>query len=124
MNPSFSAPSRGLISAIFTLAWPTIIEQLLQTVVQYADSAMVGQLGAAASAAVGITTSPMWLVSSFFLAAGIGVLAVTARALAARGARPGWTDGSTVDLFDPFSRPRGGRIGLVSKRLAARLDGR
>ena len=84
MNPALLTPSRGIISAIFTLAWPTILEQLLQTVVQYADSAMVGQLGATASAAVGITASPMWLVSSFFLAAGIGVLAVTARAIGAR----------------------------------------
>ena len=67
MNPALLTPSRGIISAIFTLAWPTILEQLLQTVVQYADSAMVGQLGATASAAVGITASPMWLVSSFFL---------------------------------------------------------
>ena len=47
---------RVLLGSIFTLAWPAMLEQALQTVVQYADSAMVGQLGAQSTAAVGITT--------------------------------------------------------------------
>lgn len=64
---------------IMTLALPTIIEQALQTVVQYTDTAMVGRLGASASAAVGLTTSITWLVNSPMFAAGIGVLACTAR---------------------------------------------
>lgn len=33
---------RVLLGSIFTLAWPAMLEQALQTVVQYADSAMVG----------------------------------------------------------------------------------
>lgn len=64
---------------IMTLALPTIIEQALQTIVQYTDTAMVGRLGADASAAVGLTTSITWLVNSPMFAAGIGVLACTAR---------------------------------------------
>ena len=43
---------RVLLGSIFTLAWPAMLEQALQTVVQYADSAMVGQLGAQSTAAV------------------------------------------------------------------------
>lgn len=39
------------IKMILLLALPTIIEQALQTIVQYADTAMVGRLGADASAA-------------------------------------------------------------------------
>ena len=41
-----------------------MLEQALQTVVQYADSAMVGQLGAQSTAAVGITTPVSWLVNA------------------------------------------------------------
>lgn len=52
-----------------------MLEQLLQTVVQYADSAMVGQLGAQATAAVGLTTPVNWLVNSPMFAMGVGFLA-------------------------------------------------
>lgn len=79
-----SSIKAGILSKqILLLAWPTILEQILQTVVQYADSAMVGQLGAQASAAVGVTTSAIWLISNLFLAAGVGVLAVISRAVGA-----------------------------------------
>lgn len=75
---------KAMLVTIITLAWPTIIEQALQTIVQYADAAMVGQLGAEASASVGLTTTVMWLINSPFFAAGIGVLACIARALGAK----------------------------------------
>ena len=42
---------RTMLAAIFTLAWPTMLEQLTQTAVQYIDTAMVGSLGTAATAA-------------------------------------------------------------------------
>ena len=35
----------SLLPAIFSLAWPTMLEQLMQTAVQYIDTAMVGTLG-------------------------------------------------------------------------------
>ena len=34
-----------MISVIMALAWPTMLEQLMQTAVQYIDTAMVGSLG-------------------------------------------------------------------------------
>ena len=71
---------RELLSQIATLSWPTIVEQALQTVVQFADSAMVGRIGAAASASVGMTSSVTWLVNSPLWAIGVGVMAVVARA--------------------------------------------
>ena len=37
---------REMMRAIFTLAWPTVLEQALSTLVQYADTAQVGVLGA------------------------------------------------------------------------------
>ena len=34
-----------MIPVIFALAWPTMLEQLMQTAVQYMDTGMVGILG-------------------------------------------------------------------------------
>ena len=45
----------ALLPAVLSLAWPTMLEQLMQTAVQYIDTAMVGSLGTAATAAVGST---------------------------------------------------------------------
>lgn len=61
---------RHLLKRIFLLAWPAMLEQTLQTVVQYADSAMVGQMGAAASAAVGLSSPVNWLVNAPMFAMG------------------------------------------------------
>ena len=41
-----------MLPSILALAWPTMLEQLLQTAVQYIDTAMVGSLGTQATAAV------------------------------------------------------------------------
>jgi putative MATE family efflux protein len=70
----------AMVREIAALSWPTIVEQALQTVVQFADSAMVGRIGAQASACVGMTTSMTWLVNSPLFAMGVGVLATIARA--------------------------------------------
>ena len=43
------------IVTIMALAWPTMLEQVMQTAVQYIDTAMVGALGTQATAAVGAT---------------------------------------------------------------------
>ncbi|MDE6088859.1 MAG: MATE family efflux transporter, partial [Oscillospiraceae bacterium] len=53
-----------MLSAVLVLAFPTMIEQLLQTAVQYIDTAMVGSLGTQATAAVGATTTVNWLIGS------------------------------------------------------------
>ena len=47
--------------AIGRLAWPAIVQEALATLVVYADTAMVGALGANASAAVGLTATVGWL---------------------------------------------------------------
>lgn len=71
------------ISVILALAWPTMLEQLLQTAVQYIDTAMVGSLGTQATAAVGATSTVNWLISSTISAVGIGFLAYISQALGA-----------------------------------------
>lgn len=68
---------------IWYLAWPTIIEQILQSMVQYVDSAMVGALGAAATAAVAVNTSTIWLLNGLMNAAAVGFSVLVAREIGA-----------------------------------------
>ncbi|MBQ8823583.1 MAG: MATE family efflux transporter [Lachnospiraceae bacterium] len=72
-----------MVPVIFSLAWPTMIEQLMQTAVQYIDTAMVGGLGTSATAAVGATTTVNWLVGSTISALGVGFLSIIAKAFGA-----------------------------------------
>ena len=72
-----------MIANILALAWPTMLEQLMQTAVQYIDTAMVGSLGTHATAAVGATTTVNWLIGSSISALGIGFLSFIARAYGA-----------------------------------------
>lgn len=65
----------SMLRSIISLAWPTMLEQFSQTVVQYADTAMVGTLGTAATAAVGATSTVSWLIGSTVSAISIGFLA-------------------------------------------------
>lgn len=76
--------SRTMLATILALAWPAMVEQALQTIVQYADSAMVGRLGVRAMAAVGLTTTVTWLTNAPLWAMGAGVLACIARAIGAK----------------------------------------
>lgn len=64
-----------MLGRIMSLAWPTMLEQFSQTVVQYADTAMVGTLGTRATAAVGATSTVSWLIGSTISAVSIGFLA-------------------------------------------------
>lgn len=75
--------NRSLLLSIITLAWPTMLQELLQTAVQYIDTAMVGALGTSATAAVGATTTINWLVNSTVSAVGIGLLAFISQAYGA-----------------------------------------
>lgn len=72
-----------MVPTIFALAWPTMLEQLLQTAVQYIDTAMVGSLGTMATAAVGATSTVNWLISSTISALGVGFLAFVSQACGA-----------------------------------------
>ncbi|MCR3757516.1 MATE family efflux transporter [Clostridium felsineum] len=65
---------KEMIISIFALSWPAVLEQALETTVQYVSSAMVGRLGAEASAAVGLTTTVTWLINSPAFAMDIGIL--------------------------------------------------
>ena len=75
--------SRNMLPVIAALAWPTMLEQAMQTAVQYIDTAMVGSLGTQATAAVGATSTVGWLVGSSISALGIGFLAYISQACGA-----------------------------------------
>ncbi len=75
--------AESMFFVIMSLAWPTMLEQLMQTAVQYIDTAMVGSLGTQATAAVGATTTVNWLINSSISALSIGFLAYIAKTLGA-----------------------------------------
>lgn len=74
---------RETLHKIRVLALPSVVEEALNTVVQYVDTAMVGQIGATASAAVGLTMTCNWLICSPLWAMGVGILASVARSIGA-----------------------------------------
>lgn len=77
----FSTSDRGpLLRSILVLSIPTILEQVLSTLLQYVDTAMVGQLGEQATASVSITTNVTWLVNSVPGAIGTAMLVLISRA--------------------------------------------
>ena len=76
--------NKEMIGIILGLAWPTMLEQLMQTTVQYIDTAMVGSLGTRATAAVGSTGTINWLVSGSIGALSIGFLSYIAKACGAK----------------------------------------
>lgn len=75
--------NKEMIGVILSLAWPTMLEQAMQTAVQYVDTAMVGSLGTQATAAVGATSTVSWLIGSSTAALGIGFLSYIARSFGA-----------------------------------------
>lgn len=109
--------NREMIVTILALAWPTMLEQLMQTAVQYIDTAMVGSLGTRATAAVGATTTVNWLVGSTVSAFGVGFLSFVARACGAKdkkGATRAVTQAVLVTLV----------VGLVFTAITLGLSGK
>ncbi len=80
---TLSRSAWSLLPVVFTLAWPTMLEQIMQTAVQYIDTAMVGTLGTDATAAVGSTSTVSWMIGSTVMAFGVGFLAYISQAIGA-----------------------------------------
>lgn len=74
---------KSMLGVIFFLAWPTMLEEMMQTAVQYIDTAMVGSLGTQATAAVGATSTVNWMVGATVSAIGVGFLAIMSQAYGA-----------------------------------------
>lgn len=71
---------KNLFYRILLLAVPAAIENILDTLVQYVDAAMVGRLGERATATVSISTSITWLIGCPMYAAAVGIVAMISRA--------------------------------------------
>lgn len=75
---------RQEISAVLRLSWPAILEQLMLTMVQYIDTAMVGSLGSQATASIGVTSSTIWLFNGFLGATAVGFSVQVAQYIGAK----------------------------------------
>ncbi len=75
---------RSILKELILLSIPTIIEEIMSTLLQYVDTAMVGRLGEQATAAVSTTTTITWLVSCLPYAVSAAILALVSRATGAK----------------------------------------
>ena len=66
--------------SLISLSIPTILEEILSTLLQYVDTAMVGRLGEKATAAVSTTTTIGWLIHSIPGAIAVAMLALASKA--------------------------------------------
>ena len=66
-------PSRiQQLSVVWQLSVPAILAQLTSIMMQYIDTAMVGSLGAGASAAIGVVSTSTWLLNGLCSAVSTG----------------------------------------------------
>lgn len=72
---------KNIFFSVVMVALPTMLEQILSVLMQYVDTAMVGRLGANATAAVSTSTTITWLVGSIPVAFGVGAMTQIAQAI-------------------------------------------
>ena len=63
---------RPQLAEVLRLSLPAILTQITTIVMQYIDSAMVGRLGANASAAIGLVSTSTWLLNGITYAVSAG----------------------------------------------------
>lgn len=74
---------RDRISFVYRLSMPAILAQISEIIMQYIDAAMVGVLGAGASAAIGLVSSSTWLFGGIMRAVASGFSVQVAHAVGA-----------------------------------------
>ena len=70
-------------SRVARIAWPTIVESIMVMLVTYVDTAMVGQLGKDATAAVAINSAPSWMLTGACAAVQVGATVLVAQSIGA-----------------------------------------
>lgn len=70
---------RTIRRLVFNLAWPVIVENLLQTAVGVVDLLMVSRLGAAAIAGVGVSVQVLFVVFAAIMAIATGTTVLVSR---------------------------------------------
>lgn len=83
MQALFSRGHRAADRQVLRLAWPCILENLTVIMISFIDAAMIGVLGPAATAAVGVNASPSWLLGGLVQSLGVGGTALVARLIGA-----------------------------------------
>ena len=75
---------KGSLSVVWKLSIPGILAQISEIAMQYIDAAMVGTLGAAASASIGLVSSSTWLVGGLISGTATGFSVQIAHAVGAK----------------------------------------
>lgn len=72
ISSSDSLSPRQQVLLVVKLSIPAILAELTSIAMQYIDAAMVGSMGAAASAAIGLVSSSSWLLGGLSISAATG----------------------------------------------------
>lgn len=81
-------PGRGQkLSIVWRFSVPAILAQLTSIMMQYIDTAMVGNLGAGASATIGVVSTSTWLLNGLCSAVATGFSVQAAQKIGARQER-------------------------------------
>lgn len=75
---------RDKVNLVFWLSMPAILGQLSTIVMQYIDTMMVGQLGANATASIGLVSTTCWLFGGLTASIGAGFGVVVAQSIGAK----------------------------------------
>ena len=71
------------LELVYHLSLPGILAQISEIIMQYIDAAMVGVLGASASASIGLVSSTTWLFGGVIMACAAGFSVQVAHAIGA-----------------------------------------
>ena len=71
------------LSVVWRLSVPAILAQITSIIMQYIDAAMVGGLGASASASIGVVSTSTWLLGGLCSALSVGFSVQTAHRIGA-----------------------------------------
>ena len=83
MNQNRELTGREKISVVWNLSVPAILAQVTSILMQYIDAAMVGGLGARASASIGVVSTSTWLLGSMCTSLSAGFSVQTAHQIGA-----------------------------------------
>ncbi len=83
-QPAVAGEPVSLNRQLFHLAWPSLVENLLQTMLGFVDLVFVGQLGADAIAGGGLGSQMMFLLQVAFMGLSVGNQALVARAIGSK----------------------------------------
>ncbi len=82
-QPGATGQPLSLNRQLFQLAWPSLVENILQTMLGFMDLVFVGKLGADAIAGVGLGSQLMFLLQVSYMGLAVGNQALVARAIGA-----------------------------------------